>query len=46
MECTAAPGFAELVMADLAAMGLWGGACALLIVAAYAYRGELRKWLD
>jgi len=46
MECTAAPSFAELVMADVVSMALWGALCVLLVGLVYVYRGSLRKWLD
>jgi hypothetical protein len=46
MSCSAAPSFAELVMADVVSMALWGAFCVLAVALVYLYRGNLRKWLD
>jgi hypothetical protein len=46
IECTAAPTFGELVLADTLGLALWGAGCVLVVALVYAYRGSLRKWLD
>jgi hypothetical protein len=46
VDCTAAPSFAELVMADVVSMALWGAFCVAAVLTVYAYRGHFRKWLD
>jgi hypothetical protein len=46
MECSAAPGFAELVIADVVAMVALMAVNLIAVVLVLANRGKIRDWLD
>lgn len=45
VECSAAPSFAELVMADVIGLVMTGGTWVLFVVLVYVHREKVRKWL-